>query len=221
VSLGGAYACVTVTEFIADDGLKEEYAVDLRRMKPSASDAPSVRHAAESEAQRVERLIMPHLDAAYNLARWLTRRDEDAADIVHEAYLRAMRYADSYAGGSARSWWLAIVRTTYLTWLAKAGAPRSHLALEEVTDNGGAELPVDPAGSPEELAHWSQCAEMLTELIEELPAGFREILVLREMEELSYREIADLLQVPMGTVMSRLARSRELLKRAWAARVAR
>ena len=221
MNLGDAYACVTVTEFIADDGLKEDYAVDLRPMKPSASNAPSARHASGTQAERVERLIMPHLDAAYNLARWLTRRDEDAADIVHEAYLRALRYADSYAGGSARSWWLAIVRTTYLTWLAKASGPRAHLGLEEVSDNGGAAMPVDPGRTPEDLAHWSQCADMLTELIEDLPAGFREILVLREMEELSYREIADLLQVPMGTVMSRLARARELLKRAWAARVAR
>jgi RNA polymerase sigma-70 factor (ECF subfamily) len=210
-----------VTGVVASDGLKEEYDVNLRPMKPSASDAPSARHAAEEKAERVERLIMPHLDAAYNLARWLTRRDQDAADIVHEAYLRALRYADSYEGGNARGWWLAIVRTTYLTWLAKAGGPRAHLGLEEVSDNGGAEAPVDPGGTPEELAHWSQCAEMLTELIEQLPAGFREIVVLREMEELSYREIADLLQVPMGTVMSRLARARELLRRAWAARVAR
>jgi len=210
-----------VTELVASDGLREGDGLDSRAMKPSASDTSSDRHAAEAKAQRVESLIMPHLDAGYNLARWLTRRDEDAADIVHEAYLRALRYADSYAGGSARSWWLAIVRTTYLTWLAKAGGPRSHLGLEEVSDNGGSEVPVDPGGTPEELVHWSQCAEMLTELIEQLPTGFREIIVLREMEELSYREIADLLQVPMGTVMSRLARARELLKRAWAARMAR
>ena len=210
-----------MTEFVASDGLKKDYDVDSRPMKPSVSDTSSARHAVEVNARRVERLILPHLDAGYNLARWLTRREEDAADVVHEAYLRAMRYADSYKGGNARSWWLAIVRTTYLTWLAKAGGPRSHLGLEEVTDNGGAEASIDPGATPEELAHWSQCADMLTEMIEQLPTGFREIIVLREMEELSYREIADLLQVPMGTVMSRLARARELLKRAWAARTAR
>ena len=190
-------------------------------MKPSASDVPASPQAVDDRTGRIERLIMPHLDAAYNLARWLTRSDEDAADIVHEAFLRALRYADSYEGGSARAWWLAIVRTTYLTWLAKTGVARSHLALEEVSDAGDTDVSIDPGRNPEELAHWSQCADMLAELVEALPPGFREIIVLREMEELSYREIADLLQVPMGTVMSRLARARDLLKRAWAARVAR
>jgi RNA polymerase sigma-70 factor (ECF subfamily) len=180
------------------------------------SQAPSA-----DKAGRIERLILPHLDAAYNLARWLARSDQDAADIVHEAFLRAVRYADSFEGGNARPWWLAIVRTTYLTWVAKTSGVRSPLSLEEVMASGDGDLPADGGRSPEELAHWSQCASMLTELVEALPAGFREIILLREMEELSYREIADLLEVPVGTVMSRLARAREMLKRAWAARQGR
>jgi RNA polymerase sigma-70 factor (ECF subfamily) len=187
-------------------------------MSPSRrSEGPD---ASEDRVSRIERLVLPHLDAAYNLVRWLARNEQDAADIVHEAFLRAVRYADSFQGGNARAWWLAIVRTTYLTWVAKTKGARSPLSLEEVTKAGDADQPVDSGRNPEELAHWSQCADMLTELVEALPTGFREIILLREMEELSYREIADLLQVPVGTVMSRLARAREMLKRAWAARQA-
>jgi RNA polymerase sigma-70 factor (ECF subfamily) len=173
---------------------------------------------AESGVGRIERLILPHLDAAYNLVRWLARGEQDAADIVHEAFLRAVRYADSFEGGNAKGWWLAIVRTTYLSWVAKTKGVRSPLSLEEVTKSDDDGLPADSGRNPEELAHWSQCAGMITELVEALPPGFREVVLLREMEELSYREIADLLQVPVGTVMSRLARAREMLKRAWAAR---
>lgn len=188
-------------------------------MNPPFQDEGSA--SAEDKAGRIERLILPHLDAAYNLARWLARSEQDAADVVHEAFLRAVRYADSFQGGNARAWWLAIVRTTYLTWVAKTSGARSPLSLEEVMTAGDGDGPVDGGRNPEELAHWSQCASMLTELVEALPAGFREIILLREMEELSYREIADLLEVPVGTVMSRLARAREMLKRAWAARQGR
>jgi RNA polymerase sigma-70 factor (ECF subfamily) len=187
-------------------------------MNPSSRGESSA--SSEDRLGRVERLILPHLDAAYNLVRWLARSEQDAADIVHEAFLRAVRYADSFEGGNARAWWLAIVRTTYLTWVAKTTGVRSPLSLEEVTKSGDGDLPADSGRNPEELAHWSQCAEMLAELVEALPPGFREVILLREMEELSYREIADLLQVPVGTVMSRLARAREMLKRAWAARQA-
>jgi RNA polymerase sigma-70 factor, ECF subfamily len=192
--------------------------IDLFPMTPSSpSDGLA---ASEDKAGRIEALILPHLDAAYNLVRWLARNEQDAADIVHEAFLRAVRYADSFQGGNARAWWLAIVRSTYLTWVSKTAGGRSPLSLEEVTKAGDGDQPADQGRNPEELAHWSQCADMLTELVEALPPGFREIILLREMEELSYREIAELLQVPVGTVMSRLARAREMLKRAWAARQA-
>ncbi|HWA42748.1 MAG TPA: sigma-70 family RNA polymerase sigma factor [Hypericibacter adhaerens] len=181
----------------------------------SRSDGPN---ATDDKVSRIEALVLPHLDAAYNLVRWLAHSEQDAADIVHEAFLRAVRYADSFQGGNARAWWLAIVRSTYLTWVSKATGSRAPLSLEEVTKAGDEDQPADPGRSPEELAHWSQCADMLAELLAALPTGFREIILLREMEELSYREIADLLQVPVGTVMSRLARAREMLRRAWAER---
>jgi RNA polymerase sigma-70 factor, ECF subfamily len=187
-------------------------------MNPSSRNESGT--SSDDQVGRIERLILPHLDAAYNLVRWLARSEQDAADIVHEAFLRALRYAGSFEGGNARAWWLAIVRTTYLTWVAKTTGVRSPLSLEEVMKTGDGDLP-DGGRNPEELAHWSQCADMLAELVEALPPGFREIILLREMEELSYREIADLLQVPVGTVMSRLARARDMLKRAWAARQAR
>ena len=193
--------------------------IDSPPMNPSSRDEGSA--SSEDKLGRVERLILPHLDAAYNLVRWLARSEQDAADIVHEAFLRAVRYGDSFQGGNARAWWLAIVRTTYLTWVAKTTGVRSPLSLEEVMKTGDGDLPVDGGRDPEELAHWSQCADMLAELVEALPPGFREIILLREMEELSYREIADLLEVPVGTVMSRLARARDMLKRAWAAPQAR
>jgi RNA polymerase sigma-70 factor (ECF subfamily) len=192
--------------------------IDFPTMTPSPRDDSSA--AAKDRSGGIAPLILPHLDAAYNLVRWLARNDQDASDIVHEAFLRAVRYGDSFQGGNARAWWLAIVRSTYLTWVSKNSGNRSPLPLEEVTKAGDGDHPVDLGRSPEELAHWSQCADMLAELLEALPAGFREIILLREMEELSYREIAELLQVPVGTVMSRLARAREMLKSAWAARQA-
>ena len=163
------------------------------------------------DPQRFERVVMPHLSAGYNLARWLTRNDQDAQDVVQEAYLRAARSFDRYRGGDPRSWLLTIVRNTCYTWLRQnrgsetAGAPGN-------TDDGWVDVPADPAGQPEAQFIRAADRRLLQEALELLPAEFREALVLRELEGFSYKEIADITDVPLGTVMSRLARARKQLQ---------
>lgn len=152
-----------------------------------------------------ERVVLPHFDAAYNLARWLTRNDHDAQDVVQEAVLRAYRFFDGLRG-EARPWLLSIVRNTCFTWL-RANRPADTVGFSD----GIAELiPADDDG-PEVLAARSFDRKMLNEAIAALPLQFREALILRELEDLSYKDIARITDVPMGTVMSRLARARRLL----------
>ena len=155
----------------------------------------------------VAQLAQQHLDAAYNLGRWLLGNEQDAADAVHDAYLRAARSAATYAGGNARAWWLAIVRNCCL---AKLSTRKREAPLPDVENlrDGAA------ASDVEDRAHAAQCRTLLAGHLRDLPAEFREALVLREFEDLSYREIADVLGVPIGTVMSRLSRGRALLQRA-------
>ena len=163
------------------------------------------------DPQRFERVVMPHLSAGYNLARWLTRHDHDAQDVVQEAYLRAVRSFDRYRGGDPRSWLLTIVRNTCYTWLRQNRAPEAAGALGK-TDEGWVEVPADPAGQPEVQFIRAADRRLLQEALELLPAEFREALVLRELEGFSYKEIADITDVPLGTVMSRLARARQQLQ---------
>ena len=153
---------------------------------------------------------MPHLAAGYNLARWLTRNDQDAQDVVQEAYLRALRSFDRYRGGNPRSWLLTIVRNTCYTWLRRNRAPAAG-ALGP-TDAGRMDVPADPAGQPEAQVIRAADRRVLQEALELLPEEFREALVLRELEGFSYKEIADITDVPLGTVMSRLARARQQLQ---------
>lgn len=149
--------------------------------------------------------MIPHLDAAYNLARWLTRNDEDAEDVAQEACLRAMKFFDGFHGGSVRPWLLTIVRNTYFTWLQK----NRRKEVEPLED----EADVRSAGAnPEELLLEQVNGESLRQALDELPADYREVLVLREMEDLSYKEIAEVVGIPIGTVMSRLARARRRLQ---------
>jgi RNA polymerase sigma-70 factor (ECF subfamily) len=157
----------------------------------------------------VDDLAQRHLDAAYNLGRWLLGNEHDAADAVHDAFVRATRSADTYAGGNARAWWLAIVRNCCLARLAsrKREAQQRHLSLVQATTP----LETDDVEAGVE-ANQRQLA--IAAELRALPEEFREALVLRELEDLSYREIADVLGVPIGTVMSRLARGRALLRRA-------
>ncbi|MDR3388031.1 MAG: sigma-70 family RNA polymerase sigma factor [Rudaea sp.] len=162
----------------------------------------------------VSELAQQHLDAAYNLGRWLLGNPQDAADAVHDAYLRAARSAHTYAGGNARAWWLAIVRNCCL---AKLSSRRRETQLRSL-DAASATAALHQTGNNdvEDRAHGAQCNALIAEHLRALPAEFREALILREIEDLSYREIADVLQVPIGTVMSRLARGRTLLQRALA-----
>jgi RNA polymerase sigma-70 factor (ECF subfamily) len=154
-----------------------------------------------------EQAVLPHLGAAYNLARWLTRDAHDADDVVQEAYLRAYQFFDGFHGGDGRAWLLRIVRNTCYTWLEKNRPREPATAFDETKHSGGMAVPAPEAGlvAAEER-------ELLRRALAELPDEYREALVLRELEGLSYREIAAVTGAPIGTVMSRLARGRERLQ---------
>jgi RNA polymerase sigma-70 factor (ECF subfamily) len=161
---------------------------------------------AEEKLALFETAVLPHLDAAYNLARWLTRNPHDAEDLVQECLVRAFTYFDGFHGRDGRAWLLAIVRNSFYTLLRRGRGHPAVMFEEEIhTDDG----PLDP----ETILLRRIDAEVLGKAIEELPAAFREALVLREIEGLSYREIADVAGIPIGTVMSRLARARGMVKR--------
>jgi RNA polymerase sigma-70 factor (ECF subfamily) len=157
-------------------------------------------------------VALPHLDAAYALARWLTRNDADAADVVQEAYLRAFRYFDSYREGDAKSWLLQILRRTCYSWLER-NRPTDVVSLEAGAEFGN--NVATASGDPEALLESRSDLRRLDQMIEALPEPLRETIVLRELHELGYREIAEVTGVPVGTVMSRLHRARAQLLRAW------
>jgi RNA polymerase sigma-70 factor, ECF subfamily len=160
---------------------------------------------------RFEALALPHLDAAYALARWMTHNDADAADVVQEAYLRAFRYLDSYRDGDAKSWLLKIVRRTCYSWLDR-NRPPEVVSLEAESETG--DIAASASSDVERLLESRSDLQRLDQLIEGLPMPLRETIVLRELHELGYREIANITGVPIGTVMSRLHRARSLLLRA-------
>ncbi|MDD5369639.1 MAG: sigma-70 family RNA polymerase sigma factor [Anaerolineaceae bacterium] len=155
-----------------------------------------------------EHTILPHFDSAYNLARWITGNDQDAEDMVQEAFLRAYQYFTGFQGASSRAWLLTIVRNTCYTWLRQN---RSQGRLVELED----ELQDDDTESihPETVNQMRANRQVVRKALEQLPAEFRELIVLRELEEMSYKEIAGVAGIPIGTVMSRLARARQQLKR--------
>lgn len=155
-----------------------------------------------------EQIVMPHLNAAYNLARWLMRNEHDAEDVVQEAYLRAFRFFDGFRGGDGRAWLLAIVRNTCRTLAHQSATREPATEFDEQLHSTRAA----PGFDPEERMLKQTRADSIRDCIDELPAEYREVIVLRELEELSYREIADAASVPMGTVMSRLARARARLQ---------
>jgi RNA polymerase sigma-70 factor (ECF subfamily) len=157
---------------------------------------------------------MPHLDAAYNLAHWLIRNTSDAEDVVQEAFLRAFKFLDGFHGGNGRAWLLTIVRNASYDWL------RANRKNDETVEFD------EELHGPEEILSESEATMMRTtqqqvvrQAIEELPVGFREVTILRELEGASYKEIAEIIQVPVGTVMSRLARARNQLQRCLPARL--
>jgi RNA polymerase sigma-70 factor (ECF subfamily) len=170
-----------------------------------------------ARSERFEREALPHLDAAYNLARWLMRNDKDAQDVTQEACLRAFRIFDGYQGGNMRTWFLTIVRNTCYTWLHKyPRADSTELFNEEIH---GPEFPGN--SDPEIHVLVNADRETLNRALEELPDLFREALVLRELEGMSYKEIADITSSSMGTVMSRLARARTQLRQALSVELSR
>ena len=156
----------------------------------------------------IEEVILPHMGAAYNLARWLTRNDDDAADVVQESYLRALRFSTGFHGSEGRPWLLTIVRNTCYTWL-KRNRPSQLVQLNEATDLAE----IDGSDPETSLVRRAQ-ERQLREALERLPVEFREVVVMRELEELSYKEIAAVVGIPVGTVMSRLARARKRLQTA-------
>jgi RNA polymerase sigma-70 factor (ECF subfamily) len=161
----------------------------------------------QSKVVRFEEIALPHLPAAYNLARWLVHNESDAEDVVQEAYLRAFKFFGGYYGGDSRSWLLTIVRNTCYTWLQKNRALRLAEPIEDNLDEVGLDF-----ADPEVLLLQSVDSQIVRSALEELPVEFREVMVLREMEGLSYKEIANVVDVPLGTVMSRLARGRKRLQ---------
>lgn len=165
-------------------------------------------HDAErAELASFEEAIMPHIDAAHNLAKWLLRNEEDAKDVVQEAYLRAFKSFSGFHGSNGRAWLLTIVRNTSYTLLKKNRAVDLTTSFDEEIHVTG-----DESASPATIVEHAEDAELITKAMDELPTEFREILVLRHQEGLSYKEIADIAQVPPGTVMSRLARARAKLR---------
>ena len=153
-----------------------------------------------------ERRIMPHLDAAYSLARFLVRNDQDAEDVVQEACLRAFRFYESFRGENSRAWFLKIVRNTSFTALQRTRTNEGDVVFDEELHSPEDAQPDVGGQLDRELDR-----QTVRAAIDELPAEFREVITLRELEDCSYKEIADIANIPVGTVMSRLARARRHL----------
>jgi RNA polymerase sigma factor (sigma-70 family) len=175
----------------------------------AAGDATQAAEAARS--RRFQALALPHLDAAYNLARWLSRNPRDAEDIVQEAFLRAFRFFDSFRGELARPWLLSIVRRVWYDEWRRRASSEEVVPFDELRDDAPPEGWETASADPETLAIRAQDVRDVQAALQRLPVEYREVLVLREIEELSYREIAQIADLPLGTVMSRLARARRRL----------
>jgi RNA polymerase sigma-70 factor (ECF subfamily) len=171
-------------------------------------------HAQPAELTSFEEAMLPHLDAAHNLARWLLRNEQDAQDVVQEAYLRAFKSFAGFHGSNGRAWLLTIVRNTSYTLLKKNRAVDLTTTFDEEIHASGHE-----SVSPATILEHSENAALISEVMHQLPAEFREILMLHHQEGLSYKEIADIAEIPPGTVMSRLARARGKLREYLAARI--
>jgi RNA polymerase sigma factor (sigma-70 family) len=184
---------------------------------------PAVRTDAlphDDRRRRFERLALPHLDAAHNLARWLAGNTTDAEDVVQDAYLRAYRYFDSFQGGNFRVWLLTIVRNAFITWVKENRSGRMMFVPDTpVVDNADKEETMwgSRPRDPEALLLETIDSQTLGRLMEQLPTEYREVLLLREVEDLAYKEIAEVTGMPIGTVMSRLSRARLNLRKLWLA----
>jgi RNA polymerase sigma-70 factor (ECF subfamily) len=161
----------------------------------------------QNQVASFEQLVLPHLDAAYNLARWLTHNQRDAEDVVQDACLRAFRFFPGFRGGDARAWLMKIVRNTCYTWL------HVNRPLQDTMEFDENLVPPDShAPNPEEVVLQNDSGTLVRKALEKLPPNFREVLILRELEGMSYREIADITGMPAGTVMSSLSRARGCLR---------
>jgi len=189
---------------------------DQRIVKFAVVNQGEESHPQKEDLSSFEAVMLPHLDAAHNLAKWLLRNEEDACDVVQEAYLRAFKSFSGFHGSNGRAWLLTIVRNTSYTLLKKNRAVDFTTPFDEEIHAAAHE-----SASPATILEHSEDAELIKEAMDKLPAAFREILVLRHQEGLSYKEIADIAQISPGTVMSRLARARAKLKEYLAARMSK
>ena len=172
------------------------------------SDQPRRPAPEAAMGERFENVVLPHLDAAYRLARWLLRNEHDAEDAVQEASLRAFRYFGTYSAGNGRAWFLCIVRNTCRGWYGHSDRAPSDPFDEALHSR------IDHQPTPETLLLQTDDVAVLERAMRGIPDRFRELLVLRELEGLSYKEVADVLDIPMGTVMSGLSRARQALRAA-------
>lgn len=166
---------------------------------------------------RFEEIVMPHLDAAYNLARWLVKDQHAAEDVVQDAYLRAFRYFNSFRGDDARPWLLGIVRNTCYSWLQNTKRSPEQVEFDdeiEMDESGEITMAIGHSESPETLLVRKSERMEINTAIQSLPASFREVIILREIEEMPYDSIAQIMHIPIGTVMSRLSRARSMLRAA-------
>ncbi|RKR45405.1 RNA polymerase sigma-70 factor (ECF subfamily) [Paraburkholderia sp. BL17N1] len=178
------------------------------------TDSEPVRAHGESEAarsRRFQQMALPHLDAAYNLARWLCGNASDADDVVQEAFMRAFRFFDTFRGDSARPWLLAIVRRTWYTEWRRRSSSHETVEFDDTMDDASFEGWSVGGADPQALLIRDEDTKRVHEALAQLPVEYREVLMLRELEEMGYKEIAAVADVPIGTVMSRLARGRRKL----------
>jgi RNA polymerase sigma factor (sigma-70 family) len=200
---------LTRNDLNPEDIVQEAY---LRKRKVfdgfHATDASaSLKLTEKDKLARFEQSILPHMDAAYNLARWLTRNEYDAEDMVQEAYLRAFKFFNDFHGVDSRAWLLTIVRNTCYTWLQQNRTHETTMTFDEEIHSADCDT-----SNPATLVLQSADQQILRQALDELPVEFREVVVLRDLEGFSYKEIADIANIPAGTVMSRLSRARERLK---------
>jgi RNA polymerase sigma factor (sigma-70 family) len=211
------HAELMIQPVIRDTGSSVPISWDLTiwpKRRAGKTNIDEARSRPQSQLELFEEMILPHLDAAYNLARWLIRNDQDAQDVVQESFLRAFRFFDGYRGGDAKAWLLAVVRNTCRTWQLRQNRERAAVPFDEIAHSGNGLAP-----DQEQSVVDRERVGVLRTCIETLPIDFREVLVMRELEEMSYREIANTLGVALGTVMSRLSRARKRLEECVASRM--
>jgi RNA polymerase sigma factor (sigma-70 family) len=219
--VGGVASAAEATQAAEVTGPRNWLGMSLRRRAQGENVGASADEqiepgpwSARDEAERSRRfqaLALPHLDAAYNLARWLSRNPGDAEDIVQEAFLRAFKFFDTFRGELARPWLLSIVRRVWYDEWRRRASSEEVTPFDETRDEAPPEGWETAIEDPETLAIRAENARQVHEALQRLPVEYREVMVLRELEELSYREIAVIADVPVGTVMSRLARGRRRL----------